>query len=169
MREFDFEKMLTDYIMKIANEQINKNFQSILPLLKEKGLSAEEIEKIRQDIINGATIDIDIEKDAKEMWQQIERDFDEKISNLGNEALKQIANMTSELATSYAMQLYNELYYKIDEWAESLGTVGKALVQSITAQIGSWLRENISKNILEVVKVVFRTGRRHYTMEWIKK
>lgn len=166
--QFDFEKMLTDYIMKIANEQINKNFQSILPLLKEKGLSAEEIEKIRQDIINGATIDIDIEKDAKEMWQQIERDFDEKISNLGNEALKQIANMTSELATSYAMQLYNELYYKIDEWAESLGTVGKALVQSITAQIGSWLRENISKNISELVKGVFRTGRRNYSMEWIK-
>lgn len=166
--QFDFEKMLTDYIMKIANEQINKNFQSILPLLKEKGLSAEEIEKIRQDIINGATIDIDIEKDAKEMWQQIERDFDEKISNLGNEALKQIANMTSELATSYAMQLYNELYYKIDEWAESLGTVGKALVQSITAQIVSWLRENISKNISELVKGVFRTGRRNYSMEWIK-
>lgn len=162
--EIDFEKMLLDYIMKIAIGEINKQFDPIIPILYEKGLSEEEVEKIREEIINGATEDIDVEKDAKEMWEEIEKEFDEKISDLEKEALEKISNMMSELATSYAMQLYNELYYKISEWAENLGTVGQALVQAITAQVGSWLKENIAKNISALVKGIF--GQEGGNTEW---
>lgn len=154
--QFDFEQMLTDYIRRLAEEQLNKKFEPLVPILTEKGLTAEEIEEIRKNMVNG--IDIDIEKDVENMWEQIERDFDEKISNLGQEALKQIANMTGELATSYAMQLYDELFYQIDAWAEKLGTIGQALVNSITAQIGSWIRENIAENIASLVKGAFGQG-----------
>lgn len=105
----------------------------------------ELTEKMKEDIAERAKEAIDAQKLAAE----------NRLAQIKEQALEKVVESIGDLATDYALNLYDNLEDEIDKFSKNFGKFGSSVIRGLSNQLKTWIGGNISNNVTAYLKNVF--------------
>lgn len=97
----------------------------------------------------------DISAKVKETLEEQRKEAEKKYANAKNDALNFVAEAIGDLASNYAMSIYEGLQDRLDEFGKKFGKFGNIVINGLSNQVKTWIGTNIANAVTTYLKNMF--------------
>ena len=118
-----------------------------------KEMTKQSIEKFGQEMTE--KMKEDIAKQAKEAIAKQKLAAENRLAEIKEAAVERIAESIGDLASDYALDLYENLEDELDKFGKNFGKFGNSVIRGLSNQLKTWIAGNVYENVATYLKNAF--------------